>query len=62
MFCDGDGNPVLDGPKSYRTTTFLSIDGAKTKIDMVITFEEKFTLNVFVEEGFEVGIAMTLTC
>ena len=26
MFCDGDGNPVADAPKSYRDTKFLSIE------------------------------------
>lgn len=61
MFCDGDGNPVLDGPKSYRDTTFSSIDDNKTKIDMVITFEEESTIRMFVEGGFKDGISMTLT-
>jgi len=60
MFCDTDGNPVPDGPKSYRDTVFSSIDGNRTKIDMVITFEEESTLRKFVEGGFKEGIAMTL--
>jgi len=59
MFCDGDGNPVLDGPKSYRDTKFSSIDGNKTKVDMVITFEEESTIKMFVEGGFKEGTIMT---
>lgn len=61
MFCDGEGDPVLDGPKSYRDTTFTSIEGNRTKINMVIRFEEESTLKMFVEGGFEEGIARTLT-
>lgn len=60
MFCDGQGNPILDGPKSYRDTKFSSIDGSKSAIDMVITFEEESTLKMFVDGGFKEGIAMTL--
>lgn len=60
-FTDADGNPVLEGPKSYRDTTFSSIDGNRTKVDMVIRFEEDSTLNLFVEGGFKEGIAMTLS-
>jgi uncharacterized protein YndB with AHSA1/START domain len=59
MFCDGDGNPVLDGPKSYRDTKFSSIGGNKTKVDMVITFEEESTIKMFVEGGFKEGTIMT---
>jgi uncharacterized protein YndB with AHSA1/START domain len=61
MFCDGEGNPVSDGPKSYRDTTFSSIDGNRTKVDMVITFEEESTIKMFVEGGFKEGTAMTLS-
>jgi uncharacterized protein YndB with AHSA1/START domain len=60
MFCDGDGNPVTAGPKSYRDTKFLSIDGNRTKVDMVITFEEESTIKMFVKGGFKEGTAMTL--
>jgi uncharacterized protein YndB with AHSA1/START domain len=59
MFCDGDGNPVLDGPKSYRDTKFSSIDGNRTKVDSVITFEEESTIKMFVEGGFKEGTTMT---
>jgi uncharacterized protein YndB with AHSA1/START domain len=59
MFCDGDGNPVSEGPKSYRDTTFSSIDGNRTKVNMVITFEEESTIKWFVEGGFKEGTAMT---
>lgn len=59
MFCDGDGNPVLDAPKSYRDTKFLSIDGNRTKVDSVITFEEASTIKMFVEGGFKEGTTIT---
>jgi uncharacterized protein YndB with AHSA1/START domain len=60
MFCDGDGNPVLDAPKSYRDTEFSSIDSNRSKVDMVITFEDESTIKMFVEGGFKEGTAMTL--
>ncbi|HTE00076.1 MAG TPA: SRPBCC domain-containing protein [Mucilaginibacter sp.] len=60
MFCDGDGNPVANGPKSYRDTKFLSIEGNRTKVDSVITFEEESTIQMFVEGGFKEGTTMTL--
>lgn len=60
-FCDADGNPLLEGPKSYRDTTFSSLDEHRTKIEMVLAFEEEATLNLFVEGGFKEGIATTLT-
>jgi uncharacterized protein YndB with AHSA1/START domain len=59
MFCDGEGNPITTGPKSYRDTTFSSIDGNKTKVDMVITFEDESTIKWFVEGGFKQGTEMT---
>jgi uncharacterized protein YndB with AHSA1/START domain len=60
MFCDEDGNPILDGPKSYRATKFSSIDSNRAKVDMVITFEEESTIKMFVEGGFEAGTSMSL--
>jgi uncharacterized protein YndB with AHSA1/START domain len=60
MFCDGEGNPILDGPKSYRDTKFQSIDGDRTRVNMVITFEEESTIKMFVDGGFKEGISMTL--
>ena len=59
MFCDGEGNPVTDAPKSYRDTTFSSIDGNRTKVDTVITFEDASTIKWFVEGGFKEGTEMT---
>ena len=59
MFCDGDGNPMLDGPKTYRETKFSSIGGNRTKIEMVITFEDESTIKWFVEGGFKEGTTMT---
>jgi len=55
MFCDGEGNPILDGPKTYKDTKFFSIEGNRTKVDMMITFEEESTIRMFVEGGFKEG-------
>ncbi|HEY8929340.1 MAG TPA: SRPBCC domain-containing protein [Mucilaginibacter sp.] len=55
MFCDGDGNPVTDGPKSYRDTKFSSLEGNRSKTDSVITFEDEATIKMFVETGFKEG-------
>lgn len=60
MFCDGEGNPLPDGPKSYRDTRFSAIDGNKTKVDQLITFEEESTIKMFAEGGFKEGTAMSL--
>jgi uncharacterized protein YndB with AHSA1/START domain len=60
MFCNSDGNPVLDGPKSYRDTRFSSLEGNRSKIEMLITFEEESTIKMFLEGGFKGGIATTL--
>jgi hypothetical protein len=59
MFCDAEGNPVPDAPKSYRDTKFSSIDGNRTKIEMVITFEDESTIKWFVEGGFKEGTTAT---
>jgi uncharacterized protein YndB with AHSA1/START domain len=59
MFCDGDGNPVTAGPKSYRDTKFLSIGGKRTKVDSVINFEDASTIKMFVEGGFKEGTTIT---
>ena len=61
MFCDADGNPVTAAPKSYGVTKFSSIDGNKTKVDMVKIFEEESTIKMFVQGGFKEGTAMTFT-
>lgn len=60
MFCDADGNPLPDAPKSYRDTKFSSVDGNRTRVDMVITFEEESTIKWFVEGGFKEGTAMSM--
>jgi uncharacterized protein YndB with AHSA1/START domain len=59
MFCDGEGNPNSEAPKSYRDTKFTSIDGNRTKVDSVITFEDESTIKWFVEGGFKEGTEMT---
>ena len=59
MFCDGDGNPMREAPKSYRDTKFSSIDGNRTKVETVITFEDESTIKWFVEGGFKEGTVAT---
>jgi uncharacterized protein YndB with AHSA1/START domain len=59
MFCDAEGNPVFAGPKSYRDTKFSSINSNRSKVDMVITFEEESTIKMFVQGGFKEGTTMT---
>jgi uncharacterized protein YndB with AHSA1/START domain len=60
MFCDEEGNPVTDGPKSYWDAKFTSIDGNRTRVDQVITFDDESTIKWFVEGGFKEGTTMTL--
>jgi uncharacterized protein YndB with AHSA1/START domain len=59
-FCDGDGNPLLEGPKSFRETKFITLDSNRSKVDMLITFEDEDTIQMFVEGGFKEGISITL--
>ena|ERR1700744_24089 len=61
MFCDGDGNPLPDAPKSYKDTTFSVIDGNRTKVDSLITFEDENTIKWFVEGGFKEGTVASLS-
>ena len=59
MFCDEEGTPNPDGPKSYVNTKFSSIEGNRTKVESVITFDDEATIQWFVEGGFKEGTAMT---
>ena len=59
MFCDTDGNPMREGSKSYRDTKFSAIEGNRTKVETVITFEEESTIKWFVEGGFKEGTEAT---
>jgi uncharacterized protein YndB with AHSA1/START domain len=59
-FCDAEGNPATEGPKSYKDTKFYAIDGNRTKVDSTLTFEDEATIKWFVEGGFKEGTAMTL--
>jgi uncharacterized protein YndB with AHSA1/START domain len=60
-FSDESGNTDPDGPRSYRVTKFSSIEGNRTKIDMVITFTHEATIKMFAEGGFEQGTAAGYT-
>jgi len=59
MFCDGDGNPVTDGPKTYRDTKFTSLEGNRSQVETMITFTDESTIKWFVEGGFKEGTAIT---
>ncbi len=58
MFSDEDGNTGAGAPKSYTNTKFSSIDGNKTKVDVVKTFTDEATVKMFVEMGFKEGTIM----
>jgi uncharacterized protein YndB with AHSA1/START domain len=60
MFSDEDGNTAPGGPQSHRVTKFSSIEGNRTKVESVITFDEESTIRMFVEMGFEAGTTMSL--
>jgi len=60
LFCDADGNPVTGGPKSYRHTKFFAIDGSRSKVESVITFDDEATIKMFVERGFKEGTTASL--
>ena len=59
VFCDGEGNPNLDGSKSYTETKFSSIEDKRTKIETTHIFDSEETIKWFVEGGFKEGTAMT---
>jgi uncharacterized protein YndB with AHSA1/START domain len=59
MFCDPEGNPIHDAPKSYRDNKFSSIDGNRTVVETLITFEDESTIKWFVEGGFKEGTTLT---
>lgn len=58
MFSDEDGNTAAGAPKSNTVTKFLSVDGNKTKVDVVKTFTDEATVKMFVEMGFKEGTIM----
>jgi len=58
MFSDEDGNTVAGAAKSYTETKFSSIDGNKTKVDVVKTFTDVATVKRFAEMGFKEGTIM----
>jgi uncharacterized protein YndB with AHSA1/START domain len=61
MGCDADGNPDTDGPKTYKDTKFISLEGNRSKVDVLITFEDEATIKWFVEGGFKEGTIMSLS-
>ena len=59
VFCDGEGNPNLDGPKSYTETKFFPIDDNRSRIEATHVFDSEETIKWFVEGGFKEGSAAT---
>ncbi len=59
LFCDADGNPKLDGPKSYTETKFVAIDDNRSRIEATHVFDSEETIKWFVEGGFKEGTAAT---
>jgi len=59
MFCDDEGNPKSDGPKTFVTTKFSAIDGNRSQVDTTIIFDDEATIKWFVEGGFKEGTAAT---
>ena len=41
MFCDDEGNPNRDGSKSYVNTTFTTIEGDRTSVETLISFDSE---------------------
>ncbi|MGZ3751987.1 MAG: SRPBCC domain-containing protein [Mucilaginibacter sp.] len=58
MFSDEDGNTAAGAPKSYTETKFTSIDGNRTKVDVLKTFTDVATIKMFAERGFKEGTIM----
>jgi len=58
MFSDENGTTVANGPKSYTETKFSSVEGNKTKVEVVKIFTEEATVKMFVERGFKEGTMM----
>ncbi len=58
MFSDEDGNTAAGAPKSYTTIKFSSIDGNRTKVDVVKIFTDEDTVKMFVKMGFKEGTIM----
>ena len=61
MFSDENGNTVDGAPRSITETKFISIDGGKTKVDIVKTFTSEATVKMFVEMGFKEGTIVGYT-
>jgi uncharacterized protein YndB with AHSA1/START domain len=58
MFSDENGNTAADAPKSFTDTKFSSIDGNRTKVDVLKTFTDAATVKMFSEMGFKQGTIM----
>jgi len=58
MFSDEEGSAPEGAPRSHTETKFSSIDGNKTKVDVVKTFTNEATVKMFVERGFKEGTLM----
>ncbi len=59
-FSDENGSTPANRPKSYRITTFSSIENNRTRLDSEISFTDEATIKMFVEMGFKEGTIASL--
>jgi hypothetical protein len=59
-FCDEDGNIVTGFPNGYWSVQFFA-DGAGTRAEIELTFDNEADLQQIVEMGFEEGFSMGLS-
>ncbi|HSC54946.1 MAG TPA: SRPBCC domain-containing protein [Phnomibacter sp.] len=58
-FCDEEGNPTPDWPRSTWTNNF-SAGAEKTTVDIVIAYQQLADLEKFISLGFKEGFTMAL--
>jgi uncharacterized protein YndB with AHSA1/START domain len=56
-FCEAGSKVNFDGPKSYRDTKFSSIGGNRTKVELVLSFDDEATFKRFAEGGCKEGFS-----
>lgn len=58
LLFDGEGNTVAGGPNWYRDTRFSSIEGNRTKVDIMITYEDEAAFERMASGFFKEGTAI----
>lgn len=59
MFSDELGSVIPEGPRSYRVIKFIPLEGNRTAVDTMITFDDEAIFKWFTESGFKQGSIMT---